>query len=169
MESANDFHHKFDSSAFVNDPDFALETFNFEELCDNKSECSERCLHEEDGLDASHSAKKQRALLHCPFATKDIPLVIQNNTFRSNDDTARLLRAIGGPTAIHRLTAAFYAKFFANAHLAVFVADPTAPHAQRLGNWIVEKMGGGTVWTEGIFQLAYLFNVFILYSSTLFI
>lgn len=146
METTNHNGNIFASSSFLDDPDFALEALNFSELCNKTDdECTEPCLVKDDAV---HLDKK-RALLQCPFATKDIPLVIQNNSFRASEDTARLLRAIGGPQAIHRMTARFYAKFFANEHLSLFVAEETDPHAQRLGNWIVEKMGGGTPWTEG--------------------
>ena len=58
-------------------------------------------------------------------------------------------RRWNGGDAIRRLTAAFYLKLFADPHLAKFVSDPSEPHGQRLGNWVVEKMGGeGAVWSE---------------------
>ena len=35
-----------------------------------------------------------------------------------------------------------------NGHLDAFLREHSDPHGERLGNWIVEKMGGeGDVWT----------------------
>jgi hypothetical protein len=149
METTNYNNKNFDSSAFLHDPDFALEALNFSELCNKTDdECIESCLNESDAQ--STQLDKKRAMLQvCPFATKDIRLVIEDNAFHASVDTTRLLRAIGGPAAIHRLTARFYQHFVANAHLSQFILDEAETHAQRLGNWIVEKMGGGPVWTEG--------------------
>lgn len=49
---------------------------------------------------------------------------------------------------IHRITDLFYERVFQDKHISKFVQEPSLPHAQRLGNWIIEKMGGeGNPWS----------------------
>ena len=64
-------------------------------------------------------------------------------------ETAQLLREIGGGEAILRMVNKFYQRMFEDQHLDQFVLSHDDPHFLRLGNWIIEKMGGeGNVWTE---------------------
>ncbi|KAK3286304.1 hypothetical protein CYMTET_6133 [Cymbomonas tetramitiformis] len=77
-----------------------------------------------------------------------ISLHIVDGSHVATSDSAWLLQQIGGGDVIHRLTDAFYQKVFQDAHLAQFFASFDDPHAERLGNWIIEKMGGGPVWTK---------------------
>lgn len=78
-----------------------------------------------------------------------IPLTMNGNSFQGNQDTAILLREAGGGDAIRHMTDLFYQKAFSDPHLDQFIASHGDPHHTRLGNWIVEKMGGeGNVWTK---------------------
>ncbi len=50
---------------------------------------------------------------------------------------------------IHAIIETFYQKTFMNGHIDQFVRSHEDPHASRLANWIIEKMGGeGSVWTQ---------------------
>merc|ERR1719244_1312764 len=72
-------------------------------------------------------------------------------THTRNRDTARLLLDIGGGDKIREMTTRFYAHFLKDQHLKQFrfETDGAAAHGQRLGDWIIEKMGGeGDVWSE---------------------
>jgi len=81
-------------------------------------------------------------------AHRVVPLVVEGGTFKTTHHTATLLAQIGGSSAIYRMTATFYSRFFEDENISKFAADKTEPHAQRLANWIVEKMGGeGTPWS----------------------
>ncbi len=76
-------------------------------------------------------------------------LSLDDGTFVGNAESAALLRDIGGSKAIMQMTSIFYQKMFKDPHLRKFVMNEDDPHAERLGNWIVEKMGGeGQPWTE---------------------
>lgn len=78
-----------------------------------------------------------------------VPLIMNGRTFQKTGDTELLLHRIGGGAALHRLTAAFYVKMFQDRHLDQFVRSHDDPHAARLANWIIEKMGGeGDVWSQ---------------------
>lgn len=82
-----------------------------------------------------------------PF--RKIRLRLVDGSFKGNVETAELLREIGGSEAVHRMTELFYSKTFQDHHIAKFIRSQSDPHAARLGNWIVEKMGGeGDVWTK---------------------
>jgi hypothetical protein len=64
-------------------------------------------------------------------------------------DTAELLQEIGGGQAILRMVDRFYQHMFEDQHLDQFVLNHNDPHFLRLGNWIIEKMGGeGNVWSD---------------------
>jgi hypothetical protein len=64
-------------------------------------------------------------------------------------ETARLLKDIGGGEAILRMVDKFYQRMFEDQHLDQFVLNHNDPHFLRLGNWIIEKMGGeGNVWSD---------------------
>jgi hypothetical protein len=77
-----------------------------------------------------------------------VALTMNGNSFQGNKDTAQLLREAGGGDTIRHMTDLFYQKAFADPHLDQFIASHGDPHHTRLGNWIVEKMGGeGNIWT----------------------
>jgi len=43
----------------------------------------------------------------------------------------------------------FYHKCFEDSHISQFIRNNGDPHAERLANWIIEKMGGeGKPWTK---------------------
>lgn len=64
-------------------------------------------------------------------------------------ETVELLREIGGGQAILCMIDIFYKKMFQDGYLDQFVHSHDDPHFMRLGNWIIEKMGGeGNVWTN---------------------
>ncbi len=65
--------------------------------------------------------------------------------------TADLLASIGGGDLIRQMTTRFYAHAFEDQTLSKFMFEPdcAAAHGQRLGDWIIEKMGGeGEPWTD---------------------
>jgi hypothetical protein len=63
--------------------------------------------------------------------------------------TMGLLQEIGGGQAILRMVDRFYQHMFEDQHLDQFVLNHNDPHFLRLGNWIIEKMGGeGNVWSD---------------------
>lgn len=71
--------------------------------------------------------------------------------YRYSEDTAMLLADIGGGERIRDLCTRFYAKVFLDQHIGplIFKDDGAIEHGLRLGNWIIEKMGGeGTPWTD---------------------
>lgn len=77
-----------------------------------------------------------------------IPLRVVNRTFQTTHDTSILLKAIGGKDSILKMTDIFYKKAFRDSILTKFIVDKNDPHFSRLGNWIVEKMGGeGNIWS----------------------
>mmetsp|Transcript_38327 Transcript_38327/g.53343 ORF Transcript_38327/g.53343 Transcript_38327/m.53343 type:complete len:256 (-) Transcript_38327:136-903(-) len=76
-----------------------------------------------------------------------IALNIESGSHKATRQTVELVKEVGGSEAIYRMTKRFYEKFFQNPHLDVFVSSHEHPHGERLGNWIIEKMGGGDVWT----------------------
>eukprot|EP00937_MAST-01D_sp_MAST-1D-sp2_P001341 g1341.t1 len=86
----------------------------------------------------------------CPIASAPrVPLRVLGGTFEGSNDTAALLREIGGAAALRQMVNAFYARAFANAHIDQFIRSHNDPHGDRLGNWIAEKMTGeGTPWSD---------------------
>lgn len=78
-----------------------------------------------------------------------VPLTMNGNSFQGTQETAKLLREVGGGDVIRHMVDLFYKKAFNDPHLDQFIASHNDPHHIRLGNWIVEKMGGeGKVWTQ---------------------
>jgi hypothetical protein len=72
-------------------------------------------------------------------------------TFKYSEDTASLLADVGGGDRIRDLCTRFYAHVFLDKHIAplIFKGDGAIAHGVRLGNWIIEKMGGeGTPWSD---------------------
>lgn len=84
-----------------------------------------------------------------PLPFRHIPLVMNGGSYMPSQATADLLREIGGGGVIRSMTHLFYTKALRDPALEKFIAEPSDPHGQRLGNWMVEKMGGeGPCWTE---------------------
>lgn len=77
-----------------------------------------------------------------------VPLFMEGNTYMSSQQTAQLLRSIGGASSILKMTNIFYKKCFQNSQIDKFIANHNDPHFLRLGNWICEKMDSSNpVWT----------------------
>lgn len=62
----------------------------------------------------------------------------------ANEDTARLLKNIGGGDRIREICTRFYARAFIDYQLGPFFFnfDGATNHALRLADWIIEHMGG---------------------------
>ncbi len=72
-------------------------------------------------------------------------------SYAKSGGSAAVLRDIGGGDKIRQMTTRFYARAFEDHTLDkfMFMTDGAANHGQRLGDWIVEKMGGeGTPWAN---------------------
>jgi len=83
-----------------------------------------------------------------PEAMKLVPLNVSDGAHRPNQQTRRLLRAIGGLQTLRRFTVLFYQKCEVDPHLDQFIRRHTDPHAERFALWIMEKFGEGTPWTH---------------------
>jgi len=83
-----------------------------------------------------------------PAREKFLPLQVSNSAHRSNQETRRLVRDIGGLQTLRRFTNLFYTKSFADPHLDRFIADHHHPHGERFASWIAEKFGDGTPWSN---------------------
>lgn len=73
---------------------------------------------------------------------------VHNNAIST---TEALLSDIGGGDRIRQMTTRFYAHAFKDQTISKFMfeTDCAAAHGQRLGDWIIEFMGGdGTPWTD---------------------
>lgn len=82
---------------------------------------------------------------------RSVDLHVISGTFQTTADTSNLLRDIGGGQQIRQMTTRFYARAFRDHTLSPFMFedDGAANHGQRLGDWIIEKMGGeGPVWSD---------------------
>jgi len=77
-----------------------------------------------------------------------VPLNVINRAHRANEETRRLVRAVGGLPRLRRFTEAFYKKSFADPHIDKFIHSHSDPHGERFATWIAEKMGDGTPWTD---------------------
>ena len=100
----------------------------------------------------------------CPFAKhhggkgwpeqklrERVPLATRGFTHVVSDGSAALLKDIGGGDRIRSLCHRFYAKGFQDRVFRTFLFEDDGPeeHGKRLGDWIIEKMGGeGLPWTE---------------------
>jgi hypothetical protein len=65
-----------------------------------------------------------------------------------NAATLRLFNEAGGREGIKRFTTAFYKKAFADPVIDKFIREHEDPHGERFANWIAEKFGDGTPWTD---------------------
>lgn len=121
------------------DPEQELETLHFQTLSLAGSVAGPDMPKKED-------IAAPAPLQVCPFRV--IPLRVEDGTYKKSEDTAQILREIGGGRALLRMTTVFYERVFADAHIAKFIMNRGDPHASRLSNWLIEKMGGeGDVWT----------------------
>ena len=64
------------------------------------------------------------------------------------ENSAKLLEGVGGPERMVAMCDRFYKKVFKDSHINKFVTDESEPHAQRLGLWLAEKMGGKPYWSR---------------------
>jgi hypothetical protein len=77
----------------------------------------------------------------CPFGharlpqAQACPLNVVGGSHRHEPATAELLRQIGGPEVIHKITDAFYKRVFQDKVLQLFFNDFNDPHAVRLASW----------------------------------
>ena len=82
----------------------------------------------------------------------DIRFDTRFGSYEATKGTKKLLKDIGGGDMIHQMTTRFYAHTFLDETLSKFMFEKVshAPtHGQRIGDWIIEKMGGeGEPWTE---------------------
>jgi len=94
----------------------------------------------------SITSSQKQPVAQCPF--KGIKLNIVNRSHTKSHDTATLLNEIGGSPKLKEMITLFYSRMFADKHLDLFVRSHDDPHAERLSDWIAEKMGGeGDIWT----------------------
>uniref|UniRef100_A0A7S2NWF0 Uncharacterized protein n=1 Tax=Leptocylindrus danicus TaxID=163516 RepID=A0A7S2NWF0_9STRA len=77
-------------------------------------------------------------------SSETVPFAVIDRTYQPTPETAQLLQEIGGVEALKRMTSIFYTRVFRNPHLKVFFHNEQDPHAERLANWVAEKMGGVT-------------------------
>ena len=66
-------------------------------------------------------------------------------------DFLKVLHNMTFNVKIREMTTRFYAYFIKDQHLQQFrfKTDSAAAHGQRLGDWIIQKMGGeGDVWSK---------------------
>ena len=119
------------------------------ELEDDADIQYEERIYHEQAPTISTTQRTIPTVVPTPGTYRYIKLNLDGRTFVSNDDTVTLLREIGGGAAIKRMTNLFYPKCFEDPHIQKFILNTNDPHAERLANWIIEKMGGeGKVWTE---------------------
>ena len=92
----------------------------------------------------------------CPFQASMVPAgdIMQNivgRVFKDNENSAALLKEIGGGDRVRAACSRFYSYAFQDKLLDQFMfgGDGAEMHGKRLGDWIVEKMGGeGKPWTD---------------------
>jgi len=110
--------------------------------------------NEEITLNTLDSPEPAPSSSRCPFARMGNWTRVSLNWkpgaggHRPNSDTLRLLHEVGGKEGVRRFTELFYEKVFQDPHLDRFIRDQGDPHGERFANWIVEKFGEGTPWSE---------------------
>ena len=109
-----------------------------QEIIDSAAECPfHKIVHE--------------SLENNEVSSEHVPLKVNFFRYQRTGATARLLKDIGGGDRVREMTTRFYAHVFEDAELSKFIfeGDGAAAHGKRLGDWIVEQMGGeGDVWTD---------------------
>ena len=89
-----------------------------------------------------------------PSLNEDTKIKLNTNylgNYKASGGSAAVLKDIGGADKIRILCTRFYALAFKDFTLSKFMFkdDGAAAHGQRLGDWIVEKMGGeGAPWSR---------------------
>ena len=78
-----------------------------------------------------------------------VPLLISQG-HQASHDSAALFREAGGKEAILRMTGLFYESAFKDPVLDKFIRDRNDPHAERFANWIGEKLGTDSAWTDEV-------------------
>lgn len=94
---------------------------------------------------SSDGSRKEQ--LVAAFATI-VPLNVYDRAHHASAATRALVRSIGGLPTLRRFTNRFYELAFSDPHLDKFIANHEEPHGERFANWIAEKMGDGTPWTD---------------------
>jgi truncated hemoglobin YjbI len=81
----------------------------------------------------------------------DVTLNVQRGEHNTSEQQGALLADIGGGDRIREFLTRFYARAFQDNHIKdfFFMNDGAPAHAKRLGDWIIQKMGGeGVPWTD---------------------
>lgn len=97
-------------------------------------------------LTRTSAPSKSNSKTKCPVSL--VSLAVRDGTHIVSRPTQELLASIGGRDRLVALTLRFYPKMFRDKHLAKFVADEDDPHAERLADWIAEKMSGKAYWSS---------------------
>jgi hypothetical protein len=95
--------------------------------------------------DSSSSAVIPSPALKPPY--QFVPLRISDG-HQPTAQTVALFREAGGRAAVLRMTVFFYESAFRDHVLDKFIRDRTDPHANRFANWISEKLGNDTSWSD---------------------
>jgi hypothetical protein len=77
-----------------------------------------------------------------------VRLSVVNGSHRASSATKQLVQEIGSVGTLQAFTECFYEKSFQDAHIDRFIANHDEPHGLRFANWIAEKLGDGTPWTD---------------------
>ncbi|KAG1655426.1 hypothetical protein FOA52_009097 [Chlamydomonas sp. UWO 241] len=88
--------------------------------------------------------------LKCPFAGSVKVAFTEDGSYTGDVGSAFLLSSVGGGDALRLMCSRFYQNAFADATLAPFMfeEDGAVAHGKRLGDWIVQKLGGeGSPWS----------------------
>jgi len=124
-------------------------------------ECPLADLNRKAPLDSRIEQARLRA--RCPFHEHDPPsrfpirreitfkISANNSEYHPTRGSSTLLQNIGGGDRIREFCTRFYARAFVDFQLAPFFFSLDGPtmQAKRLGDWIVEQMGGeGTPWED---------------------
>jgi len=98
---------------------------------------------QKEKLKEKQTRKIRMTLIKNQQDIKSIKLSVDGRTYIPTVDTAQLLEAIGGVETLKAMTAVFYKRVFKDPNLSLFFQDTAEPHAERLANWVAEKMAGG--------------------------
>lgn len=93
-------------------------------------------------------AEQSNVIIGRELVGQFVPLNVKRGAHSPNDATRALVRSIGGVPTLRRFAARFYEKAFVDPHLDLFIRRHEDHHGERFANWIAEKFGDGTPWTE---------------------
>lgn len=93
-----------------------------------------------------HASKHMHG--HTNSVEKFLPLNVRGRTHYPSKELAALAQDAGGTTLFRAFTERFYEKAFADPHIDKFIRSHDDPHGERFANWIAEKMGLGTPWSN---------------------